>query len=116
MKGPRRATHSFRADRVSKFLESPSRPRKHNSVGRDDLRYAGAHNDHLAEMTLSTRVRVSPYRRAQFRNLGRLAKSHVEHDRVVMAVLRGDRDGAAATMRAHIKIVSDEYWEYAKAV
>jgi hypothetical protein len=30
--------------------------------------------------------------------------------------LRGDRDGAAATMRAHIRIVSDEYWEYAKAV
>jgi DNA-binding GntR family transcriptional regulator len=78
--------------------------------------YAGAHNEHLAELTLATRVRVSPYRRAQFRNLGRLAKSHVEHDRVVMAVLRGDRDGAAATMRAHIKIVSDEYWEYAKAV
>ena len=78
--------------------------------------YAGAHNEHLAELTLATRVRVSPYRRAQFRNLGRLAKSHVEHDRVVMAVLRGDRDGAAATMRAHIRIVSDEYWEYAKAV
>jgi len=78
--------------------------------------YAGSHNEHLAELTLATRVRVSPYRRAQFRNLGRLAKSHVEHDRVVMAVLRGDRDGAAATMRAHIRIVSDEYWEYAKAV
>jgi DNA-binding GntR family transcriptional regulator len=78
--------------------------------------YAGAHNEHLAELTLATRVRVSPYRRAPFRNLGRLAKSHVEHDRVVMAILRGDRDGAAATMRAHIRIVSDEYWEYAKAV
>ena len=36
--------------------------------------------------------------------------------RMVMAILRGDRDGAAATMRAHIRIVSDEYWEYAKAV
>jgi len=78
--------------------------------------YAGAHNEHLAELTLATRVRVSPYRRAQFRNLGRLAKSHVEHDRVVMAILRGDRDGAAAAMRAHIKIVSDEYWTYARAV
>ena len=76
--------------------------------------YAGAHNEHLAELTLATRVRVSPYRRAQFRNLGRLAKSHVEHDRVVMAILRGDRDGAAAAMRAHIRIVSDEYWEYAE--
>lgn len=78
--------------------------------------YAGAHNAHLAELTLATRVRVSPYRRAQFRNLGRLAKSHVEHERVVMAILRGDRDGAAATMRSHISIVSDEYWAYARAV
>jgi len=78
--------------------------------------YAGAHNAHLAELTLATRVRVSPYRRAQFRNLGRLAKSHLEHERVVMAILRGDRDGAAAAMGAHIKIVSDEYWTYARAV
>jgi len=78
--------------------------------------YAGAHNAHLADLTLATRVRVSPYRRAQFRNLGRLAKSHIEHERVVMAILRGDRDGAAATMRAHISIVSDEYWAYARAV
>jgi DNA-binding FadR family transcriptional regulator len=61
-------------------------------------------------------VRVSPYRRAQFRNMGRLAKSHVEHDRVVMAILRGDKDGAAAAMRAHIKIVSDEYWAYQQQV
>jgi DNA-binding GntR family transcriptional regulator len=78
--------------------------------------YAGAHNDHLAEMTLSTRVRVSPYRRAQFRNLGRLAKSHVEHDRVVVAILRGDRDGAANAMRAHIVTVSEEYWAYAEGL
>lgn len=78
--------------------------------------YAGSHNAHLAELTLATRVRVSPYRRAQFRNLGRLAKSHVEHDRVVVAILRGDREGAAAAMRAHIITVSEEYWEYAKGV
>jgi DNA-binding GntR family transcriptional regulator len=78
--------------------------------------YMGAHNDHLAELTLATRVRVSPYRRAQFRNLGRLAKSHVEHDRVVVAILRGDRDSAAAAMRAHIVTVSEEYWSYAETV
>ena len=78
--------------------------------------YAGAHNDHLAELTLSTRVRVSPYRRAQFRNLGRLAKSHVEHDRVVVAILRGDKLGAANAMRAHIELVRGEYEIYAVSV
>ena len=75
--------------------------------------YAGAHNAYLAELTLATRLRVQPFRRAQFRNLGRLAKSHEEHDRVVQAILRGDRAGAADAMRAHIMTVCEEYEVYA---
>lgn len=75
--------------------------------------YAGTHNGYLAEMTLATRARVQPFRRAQFRNLGRLAKSHMEHDRVVVAIMRGDRDGAGAAMRAHIMTVREEFEIYA---
>lgn len=75
--------------------------------------YAGAHNAYLAEITIATRLRVRPFRRAQFRNLGRLAKSHVEHDAVVTAIMRGDRTGAAEAMRHHIKTVGDEYEAYA---
>ena len=75
--------------------------------------YAGTQNGHIAEITLATRKRVQPFRRAQFRNLGRLAKSHAEHDRVVVAILRGDKAGAAAAMRAHIELVRDEYEIYA---
>ena len=78
--------------------------------------YAGAHNDYLAEMTLATRTRVQPFRRAQFRNLGRLAKSHAEHDRVVQAVLRGERSLAAQTMYAHIMTVGHEYEHYSDAL
>ena len=78
--------------------------------------YAGAHNDYLAEITLSTRARVQPFRRAQFRNLGRLAKSQVEHDQVVVAILRGDRQRAAASMRAHIMTVREEYGIYAGTI
>ena len=78
--------------------------------------YAGSQNGYIAEMTLSTRVRVQPFRRAQFRNLGRLAKSHLEHDRVMVAILRGDRSGAAAAMRAHIEQVRGEYEVYAVSV
>src|SRR5258707_612293 len=63
-----------------------------------------------------TRVRVHPFRRAQFQNLGRLAKSHAEHDRVVVAIMRGDRPGATAAMRAHIELVRDEYEIYAVSV
>jgi DNA-binding GntR family transcriptional regulator len=75
--------------------------------------YAGAHNGYLAEITLATRARVQPFRRAQFRNLGRLAKSHVEHGEVVNAILRGDRERAAAAMRAHIMTVREAYEVYA---
>jgi DNA-binding GntR family transcriptional regulator len=75
--------------------------------------YAGAHNGYLAEMTHATRARVQPFRRAQFRNLGRLAKSHLEHDRVVRAILRGDRAVAAEAMRRHIMTVCEEYEAYA---
>ena len=78
--------------------------------------YIGAHNAYLAEITLSTRVRVQPFRRAQFRNLGRLAKSHAEHDLIVTAILRGDRDGAMAAMRSHILTVREEYEAYVHLV
>ena len=81
-----------------------------------DAIYQGSQNDYIAEMTLATRVRVQPFRRAQFRNLGRLAKSHAEHDRIVVAILRGDRIGASAAMRAHIELVRDEYETYAVSV
>jgi DNA-binding GntR family transcriptional regulator len=78
--------------------------------------YAGAHNAYLAEITVATRTRVQPFRRAQFRNLGRLAKSHVEHDRVVTAIMRGDRVGAAEAMRRHIVTVGEEYEAYARSI
>ena len=84
--------------------------RFHNSI------YAGANNDYIAEITMATRTRVQPFRRAQFRNLGRLAKSHAEHDDVVIAILRGDRTGAASAMRAHIGLVRGEYELYAESV
>jgi DNA-binding GntR family transcriptional regulator len=74
--------------------------------------YAGAHNAYLADLTFATRRRVQPFRRAQFRNLGRMAKSHVEHDRVVIAILRGAHGGAADAMRAHIMTVREEYEAY----
>ena len=98
--------------RVLSYAGNPDRfhevnERFHNAI------YAGSQNGYIAEMTLSTRVRVQPFRRAQFRNLGRLAKSQAEHDRVVVAIMRGDKMGAAAAMRAHIELVRGEYEIYA---
>jgi DNA-binding GntR family transcriptional regulator len=116
---PAAARHGLEATheelRVLSHAGNPERfhdvnERFHNAI------YAGSQNGYIAEMTLSTRVRVQPFRRAQFRNLGRLAKSHLEHDRVVIAILRGDRAGDAAAMRAHIEQVRGEYKVYAVSV
>jgi DNA-binding GntR family transcriptional regulator len=71
--------------------------------------YEGAHNSYLNEITRSTRQRVQPFRRAQFGALGRLVKSHAEHDAVVEAILRGDQAAAELAMRQHISIVEDAY-------
>jgi DNA-binding GntR family transcriptional regulator len=101
--------------RVLSYAGNPDRfhevnERFHNTI------YAGSQNAYVAEMTLATRVRVQPFRRAQFRNLGRLAKSHAEHDRIVVAILRGDKAGASAAMRDHIELVRGEYEIYAVSV
>src|SRR5215475_7929504 len=98
-------SHAGNPDRFHEVNE-----RFHNAI------YAGSQNTYVAEMTLATRVRVQPFRRAQFRNLGRLAKSHAEHDRVVVAIMRGDKTGAAIAMRDHIELVRDEYELYAVSV
>lgn len=78
--------------------------------------YLGSHNAYLADVTLATRRRLAPFRRAQFRTTGRLALSYEEHDRVVRAIQQGDRAGAAAAMRDHIGLVHFAYEHYADAI
>lgn len=78
--------------------------------------YSGAHNSYLSEMAIATRSRVQPFRRAQFRNLGRLAKSHSEHDLVIQAILRGAGAQAASAMHAHIMTVREEYVLYTESL
>ncbi|MBW9117419.1 GntR family transcriptional regulator [Rhizobium cauense] len=69
--------------------------------------YRGAHNDHIYELVTQTRARLAPFRRAQFRLPGRLAKSYDEHDVIVTAIMRGDAVAAGQAAYAHVAIVSD---------
>ncbi|MFS2149500.1 GntR family transcriptional regulator [Rhizobium sp. Rhizsp42] len=69
--------------------------------------YRGAHNDHIYEMVTQTRARLAPFRRAQFRLPGRLAKSYDEHDVIVTAIMRGDAAAASQAAFSHVAIVSD---------
>ena len=101
--------------RAISHLGDPQRFHEINEAFHNAI-YAGAHNAYLAELALATRKRVQPFRRAQFRNVGRLAKSHAEHDRVVLAIQQGDRTAATAAMRAHIDTVRKEYATYAGKV
>lgn len=71
--------------------------------------YGGAHNAYLSEITLATRARLQPFRRAQFGARGRLGKSHAEHALIVDAILQADRVAAEAAMRSHISIVETAY-------
>lgn len=79
----------------------------HNAI------YEGTQNAYLTEITLNTRIRLQPFRRAQFGQLGRLQASHAEHTAVVEAILCGDSQGAEAAMRAHIGLVEEAWHEYA---
>ncbi|MDR3475010.1 MAG: GntR family transcriptional regulator [Devosia sp.] len=78
--------------------------------------YNGAHNAHIYELVSLTRSRLAPFRRAQFRIPGRLAKSWDEHDAIVTAIMRADAAGAEAAARAHVAIVSDASSEFVHSV
>ncbi len=67
------------------------------------------HNSYLHDITMQTRQRLKPYRRAQFSSLGRLAASHAEHEAIVQAILRGDRAAAQRHMADHILVVRDAF-------
>jgi len=69
--------------------------------------YRGAHNDHIFELVTTTRARLAPFRRAQFRLPNRLAKSFEEHDAIVTAIMRADGVGAGYAAYHHVEIVSD---------
>lgn len=70
------------------------------------LIYEGGHNGHLRELVTATRSRLAPFRRAQFRVLGRLRSSWDEHDAIVAGILRGDVEAASRATRAHMVTVS----------
>jgi DNA-binding GntR family transcriptional regulator len=75
--------------------------------------YAGAHNAVVADFTAGLRRRLAPFRRAQFRTIGRLPRSHAEHEAVVRAILTGNATAAHATMLHHVSLVEDAFGEFA---
>jgi DNA-binding GntR family transcriptional regulator len=78
--------------------------------------YAGAHNSVIADFTAGLRRRLSAFRRAQFRTVGRLPKSYAEHEAVVRAILTGNAAEAHAMMLNHVSLVEDAFDEFSTVV
>ncbi|MDO9711513.1 GntR family transcriptional regulator [Paracraurococcus lichenis] len=64
--------------------------------------YRCTHNAFLAEHAQALRLRLAPFRRAQFHGADRLRRSFAEHEAVLREVLRGDGEAAGREMRAHM--------------
>lgn len=73
------------------------------------LIYQGAHNSLLEDAVTTLRRRVAAYRRAQFRNAGRLSSSHAEHEAVVRAIVSGEPAKAHAAMLQHVDLVGASF-------
>lgn len=78
--------------------------------------YRGAHNDHIFELVTTTRERLAPFRRAQFRLPNRLQKSFEEHEAIVTAIMRADGAAAGRAAYHHVEIVSDASVVFASRV
>lgn len=73
--------------------------RFHNAI------YRGSGNGFLEMTTIGVRRRLAPFRKMQFELDRRIEGSQAEHGRIVQAILDGDEDAGASTMRDHILIV-----------
>ncbi len=74
--------------------------------------YRGSHNAALVDHATALRLRLSPFRRAQFRGERRLRQSHAEHDAIIAQVLQGDGEAAGRLMRAHMLTASAALADY----
>lgn len=64
--------------------------------------YRCTHNAFLAEQAQALRLRLAPFRRAQFHGQDRLRRSFAEHEAVLREIRRGDGEAAGREMRAHM--------------
>ena len=71
--------------------------------------YAGSHNAFLAELVSQQHRRLRPYRRLQLRVRGRIANSYNEHKKVVEAILAGDSELSAESLRTHVLVQGERF-------
>lgn len=73
------------------------------------LIYKASGNEFLAEQARQLHRRLKPFRRLQLRVRGRLTQSLAEHRAILTALERGDEEGAAGTLRAHVAVQGGKF-------
>ena len=71
--------------------------------------YTASHNGFLAEQADALHRRLRPYRRLQLRVRNRMQTSYSEHQAIVDAILAGDGDLAAETLRSHVTVQGERF-------
>jgi DNA-binding GntR family transcriptional regulator len=74
-----------------------------------ELIYMGSHNSFLVEQAKNLHRRLRPYRRLQLRVRDRLENSYSEHEGVVSAILSGDGEKAAQSLRDHVMVQGQRF-------
>ncbi|MFM9973734.1 MAG: GntR family transcriptional regulator [Beijerinckiaceae bacterium] len=71
--------------------------------------YETSGNPFLAEQCLALQKRLRPYRRLQLQAPNRMRESFAEHERIVIAITRGDGEAAAVELRGHVTVQGDRF-------
>ncbi|WP_425039753.1 GntR family transcriptional regulator [Primorskyibacter sp. S187A] len=71
--------------------------------------YRQSGNGFLEQECLRLQRRLQPFRRVQLRVRGRLRQSMSEHKAIVAALEKGDGEGAAAAIRAHVAVQGEKF-------
>ena len=67
------------------------------------LIYKGAHNQSLEQIALNLWNRVAPFRRSIFfKQSNRMSHSFDEHQTIIQAIIKGDKDKAYSAMYEHV--------------
>lgn len=71
--------------------------------------YTESGNNFLASETRLLHKRLKPFRRQQLKLRGRMNDSLDEHDAIYSALLEGDAESAANTLRAHVSVQGEKF-------
>lgn len=73
------------------------------------LIYAAAENGYLQDQATRLQKRLKPFRRMQLHVRGRLEQSMAEHEIILDALARGDREAVATTLRDHVAVQGEKF-------